>query len=407
MTKALRASLLYSSLIVTTVVVINLVTSPGFLWFLFPVFGVLWWPLSAYFAGKKQPFAYAVCGFVLLSGLFIATYLIASPTAHPWFIYPILGVVWWPLSVFFAKNKRPLTFALIAFVIITAMFIILFLLTSPGTHPWFIYPILGAAWWPLSVWGAKKGARAFSVAGGLLVIGTLLTINLLTSPGFWWWVYPAFFSLWWPVSVLLGKKAASLGFAAGSAVAASLFLVAMYFIQTPNAEPWYLYALLPLFWWPVSKLLAPRIGPVRQALIAAVVFAAYYTALVALLHGVSSLLSVFILIAAAWLVYAASISKYRMCVFFAGVNAVLLAIYFYLVWRFVTPDVQPWFWYTLFPLAGWPVAAALKEKALKPAPVALSAGVFLLYYGALNLFLSPETPWVLFLTLSRSQRRAR
>ncbi|HPJ02277.1 MAG TPA: hypothetical protein PKU80_05510, partial [Candidatus Limiplasma sp.] len=99
MSKALRTALVYSLTIVAMVVTVNLLTSPGFLWCLFPVFGVLWWPLSAYFADKHRPLAFSLCGTALLTGLFLGTYLLASPGAHPWFLYPLLGVVWWPLSV--------------------------------------------------------------------------------------------------------------------------------------------------------------------------------------------------------------------------------------------------------------------------------------------------------------------
>ncbi len=399
MNKTLRTSLVYSLTIIAMVITVNLLTSPGFLWCIFPVFGVLWWPLSVYFAGKRQPFAYSLCGTALLIGLFVATYLVASPGAHPWFLYPLFGVVWWPISVYFASKKQPLLFSVIGFVLLAALFVGLYLLVSPHAHPWYLYPLLGAFWWPLSVWGAKKGARAFSVAGGLTVILSLLVLNLVTSPGFWWWVYPAFFTLWWPVSVLLGKKASTMAFALGSAVTGSLFLIVMYFIQTPNAVPWFLYAVLPFFWWPVSMLLSKRLNDWQNGLVGAIVFAAYYTGLIALLHGVSSLLSLFLLVAGAWLIWAMAISKYRNAPGFAAVNAVLLIAYFYLVHRFVTPDIHPWYWYAVFPLVWWPVAAALKEKAVKPLLVTLCAVLFLVYYGALNLALSPGTPWVLFLTL--------
>ncbi len=347
MSKALRTAVVYSLAIVVMIVTINLLTSPGFLWCIFPVFGIAWWPLSVYFSQKRNPLAYALCGAALLIGLFLATYL----------------------------------------------------LTSPGAHPWFLYPALGVVWWPLSVWGAGKDARVMSIAGGLTVIATLLTINLMTSPSFLWFWYPAFFMLWWPLSVLLGKRANTMAFALGSAVAGSLFLLVMHAIQTPAATPWYLFVLLPLFWWPVCRMLAGRVNQWQITLISLVVFAAYYTAIIALLYGVNSLLSVFLLVGATWLTYAMGISKYRSSFLFAAVNAVVIGLYTVLVHHFVTPDYHPWFWYGFFPLLWWPVSAALKNSADKPLPVVTGALLFLGYYGALNLWLSPATPWVLFLTL--------
>jgi hypothetical protein len=398
MTKAFRTALAYSVMIAAMVITVNLLTSPGFLWFVFPLFGVIWWPMSVYFTGKKRPFAYAVCGAALLSALFTATYLVTGAAGFPWFIYPILGVIWWPLSVYFKERETPLVFAVCGFSMIAAIFVSLYLFTSPGAHPWFIYPVLGVFWWPLSVWGVKKGARAFSVAGGLYVILTVLVINLAASPAFWWWVYPAFLVLWWPLSVLLGEKAKTFAFAAGSAAAAILFTVVMHRIQTPGALPWYLYTMLPILWWPVTKLLYPRVDRLRLTLISIIAFVVYYAGLAALLHGMSSLLAGLLLLGGIWFVFAAGVSKHRDSPAFAAANAVLLGVFFYAVHRLITPDIHPWFLYALFPLLWWPVSAMLKEKAVRPLPVAACAILGLLYYGALNLFASPGTPWILFLT---------
>ena len=343
----MRASLLFSSLIVLTAVTVNLLTSPGFPWLIFPVFAVLWWPLSVYYAGKQQPLRYALWGAGLLTAFFVLTYLVASPGAHPWFAYPILAVLWWPLAV----------------------------------------------------WGARAGARKFSVAGGAYAIATLLTVNLLASPGFGWWVYPAFLALWWPFSVLLGQRAKSMGFAASSAAAAILFTLVMHRVHGPASVPWYWFTLLPILWWPVAKALSPRAGQARFALITVVAFLAYYTALSALLFSVSSLLPLFMAVGAAWALYALGISKHRDQPGFAAVNAVLLAAYLVLAHRVLTPDAHAWYWYAFFPLAWWVFALAAKGRALSPRGLALSMATMLAYYGALNLLLSPAVPWVLFLTL--------
>ncbi len=346
MTKALRTSVFFSALIILMTVTTNLLTSPGFLWCIYPVFGVLWWPLSVFYAGRKQPLNYALLGTALLFSLFLLTYLFASP----------------------------------------------------GAHPWYLYPMLAAGWWPLSVWGAQAGPRRFSVAGGLYVILTVLVINLIASPSFWWWVYPAFFVLWWPVSVLLGERAKTMAFAVGSAAAAALFTVVMYFIHSPGQEPWFLYTLLPFAWWPVSKALSARVSQTRQSLIGVLVFAAYYTALAALLHMSDNLLALFAIVGAVWFLYALGISKHRDSVGFTAVNAVLLAGYFLAVHRVFTPDTHPWYWYTFFPLAGWVYASALRGRVFKPNSVLLASAAMLLYYGALNLLLLPSFPWAVFLT---------
>jgi hypothetical protein len=151
MTRSLQTSLFFSGAIILSVVTLNVLSSPGYPWCIYPIFGILWWPLSVYFAGRRQPLHYAVGGTALLWALFLLTYLVSSF----------------------------------------------------GVHPWFLYPMLAVGWWPLSVWGAKAGARRFSVTATLYILLTLLVINLLTSPGTLWCIYPALFVVWWPVSMHL------------------------------------------------------------------------------------------------------------------------------------------------------------------------------------------------------------
>lgn len=346
MTKSLRTSIFISGMIVATLLAVNLLTSAGYLWCVYPILGVLWWPLSAYFTHRMQPLRYALCGTGLLCVLFVLAYAISTPGAHPWFVYPVLAVLWWPLSV----------------------------------------------------WGREAGARRFSLAGAGLIAVTLLAVNLLTAPGFWWWVYPTFFVVWWPLSVYLGKRAGTMTFAAGSAAAAFLFLALMHRLQTPHAVPWYLFALLPLAWWPVSRALAPRMGAARFALVSGIVFAAYYTALTALLYTASDLVSLFALGAAAWLTYALGISKYRESSGFAALNALLLAGYFVLMHRVLTPGAHAWYWYTYFPLGWWVYAVARRDMAFRLNGLLTGTAMMLLYYGVLNRWLSPGVPWIVFLT---------
>ncbi|MFH1879552.1 MAG: hypothetical protein ABIK64_02015 [Bacillota bacterium] len=127
-------------------------------------------------------------------------------TSYPWCIYPIFGILWWPLSVYFAGKKQPLLFAIGGTAMLWALFLLTYLFSSPGAHPWFLYPMLGTGWWPLSVWGSLVGARRFSVTASLYIILTVLVINLLSSPGYWWWIYPSVFVVWWPVSQYLRER---------------------------------------------------------------------------------------------------------------------------------------------------------------------------------------------------------
>jgi hypothetical protein len=46
-------SIIGSLLIIGLVLFINLYVTPGFLWCIFPIFGVLWWPLAMFFRWIK------------------------------------------------------------------------------------------------------------------------------------------------------------------------------------------------------------------------------------------------------------------------------------------------------------------------------------------------------------------
>lgn len=153
MPRKFRIAAVYAALISLSVIVLNLLSSPGYLWCIYPIFGILWWPLSAYFAGRRQPLEFALCGAALVSVMMFFGYLISSF----------------------------------------------------GSHPWFLYPMLGVFWWPLSVWGARAGARRFSSTAAQYIILTVLVINLITSPGHWWWIYPAVCVVWWPIILHLSR----------------------------------------------------------------------------------------------------------------------------------------------------------------------------------------------------------
>jgi hypothetical protein len=140
-------------------------------------------------------------------GIIVSLILLNRLTSsYPWCMYPVFGILWWPLSVYFAGRKEPLRFAVYGTALLYALLLFTYLFSSPGAHPWFIYPMLGVFWWPLSVWGSLVGAKRFSVTATMYLVLMLLVINLLSSPGFWWWIYPAVFVLWWPAAVCLRDR---------------------------------------------------------------------------------------------------------------------------------------------------------------------------------------------------------
>jgi hypothetical protein len=102
-------------LIIGLVLFVNLYYTPHFLWFVFPTFAILWWPMALFFSWLKiskeisTGFAFSVCGFLLIMGLLLFCNFYLTPH-FIWFVYPAFAVFWWPLAMFFRhlreKNKR-------------------------------------------------------------------------------------------------------------------------------------------------------------------------------------------------------------------------------------------------------------------------------------------------------------
>jgi len=91
---------------------INFYYSPKVLWFVYPVFAVLWWPSALFFRWRSIRFnasfglPFSLLSTLMIIGVVIFTNLYFSPKVI-WFFYPIFAVIWWPLGVFFywLRNK--------------------------------------------------------------------------------------------------------------------------------------------------------------------------------------------------------------------------------------------------------------------------------------------------------------
>lgn len=102
-------------LITALMVFINLYYSPRSIWFVYPVFAVVWWPMSMYFhwlnkkTGGSMAFPYSVASFVLTTMLFLFVNFYYTPHTI-WFVYPVFALIWWPIVAFFnamrQKNRK-------------------------------------------------------------------------------------------------------------------------------------------------------------------------------------------------------------------------------------------------------------------------------------------------------------
>jgi len=89
-------------------VFINLYYTPERIWFVYPVFAVIWWPMSMFFywsqrkSGQSMAFPYSVAAFALILGLLLFMNFYYTPQSI-WFVYPAFAAVWWPIAVYFSQ----------------------------------------------------------------------------------------------------------------------------------------------------------------------------------------------------------------------------------------------------------------------------------------------------------------
>lgn len=144
-----------------------------------------------------------VGAFSIASSLYILFFLIllnVTWSNYPWVVFCIPAFVIYPLAVcrpHLLANKA-FAFGLSAAVI--AYYTILNMVLATG-HPWAVYVIFAVVWYPLSMIFAKKSALVFSLFGLVWSVLFFTIVNLITTPGTIWAVYPIFAVLWWPMSV--------------------------------------------------------------------------------------------------------------------------------------------------------------------------------------------------------------
>ncbi len=242
----LAFSVAASAVVIAYYGALNALLEPLSPWVMFVAFGVLWWPLSVYFYGRKSAHGYAAVMSALSIVFLAAVNMVYSPGAL-WAHYPAFAILWWPMTLLFARYKKWLAYAVAATLLSIVFFAVVNVTTSPG-FPWSVFPCMAMLWWPLAL-GFKRKPLALSLAGAILVIATLLTINLITSPGFLWSLFAALGVLWWPAAVVCRKSATALS------VVGSLLVIALVVtvnVITSPGFPWSVFAVFGVLWWPLS-----------------------------------------------------------------------------------------------------------------------------------------------------------
>ena len=180
--------------------IVNVVTYRDYLWFVYPAFALLWWPVSVVLA-PRYPKMFSIVG-SLMTLLFLAGINLMFSPGHLWVLYAAFPVLCWPVMMLLGRRAGRLPAALLISLLAVVYYVLLNRLYSPG-FPWAIFPVYAVMWWPLSVlFAKKKRPMAFSAAGTVWSILFFIVLNAVTTPFQIWAVYPIFAVLWWPLSIL-------------------------------------------------------------------------------------------------------------------------------------------------------------------------------------------------------------
>ncbi|MGE7923876.1 hypothetical protein ACQKND_11860 [Viridibacillus arvi] len=103
--KSIKIALIFCATTIIYYSILNITFSPQYPWAIYPAFLIMWWPLALYHAKKRTFVAFSVYASILISIFFITVNVVSSPGTI-WAIYPIFVVMWWPLSMYFYVYKK-------------------------------------------------------------------------------------------------------------------------------------------------------------------------------------------------------------------------------------------------------------------------------------------------------------
>ena len=133
-------SLIMTLSAVAYLAIINLLNTPDFMWFQYTIFYLMWWPLVMLMGKKANSIWFAAVGAALIIAYHTALYYIQTPLVHPWYLYIILPALWWPVCMALKKHLTRIWFLLMSLAVFVAYYVTLNLILTPG-YFWSVYII--------------------------------------------------------------------------------------------------------------------------------------------------------------------------------------------------------------------------------------------------------------------------
>lgn len=247
---ALAFAVAGSLMIISLLFFINYTTSRNFLWFIFPSFAVLWWPLSIFLAKQRTIKIFSTVSALIIIVFLCITNYITSPS-YPWFIYPVFAVLWWPLSMYLGNKCNIRLYSVIGAGIIIAFLAADNYMFSPN-YPWVLYAAFPVLFWPVCIFLGRRAIQlSISLLCSLVVIAYYTTLNILIPSAFPWAIFPAYVVLWWPLAAFLVKYRRQMTFSLLGFILNLVFFITVNMVTTPNCI-WFVYPVFAVMWWPLA-----------------------------------------------------------------------------------------------------------------------------------------------------------
>lgn len=229
---------------------VNILHTPDHLWSVYALYPLAWWPISISINKRRKLKSLSLVVSIITICYLVATNLLFSPM-HPWFLYACYPIIWWPIVMFLNRRAGTIQFANICTFITIAYYTALNILVSPG-FPWVICIAFVLLWWPISMHFAKvKKWVVYSLVGGMLVTAFMVILNHVSSPNVTWAIYPIFVVTWWPMTMIFQRKHFWFGYSIAGTLLFSSFIALVNYITSPDVI-WAIYPIFAILWWPLS-----------------------------------------------------------------------------------------------------------------------------------------------------------
>ena len=84
---------------------LNIFVSPGYPWSLYLLYPYAWAAIGMYFGIRRKAFALSIAA-TLITAVFVSIMNLVLTPNTIWAVFPIFTILWWPMSLYFFKIRN-------------------------------------------------------------------------------------------------------------------------------------------------------------------------------------------------------------------------------------------------------------------------------------------------------------